>query len=181
VPITLQSGGYLLQQGGGRILLRSDVRARLVVFAEAIVEAIQDGWATGEQPASVTTVSRRWVTRESENQLASMGSGRKVWVFGVGYSDESLTRGRDFGEYRVTIDTVRRYTEAAEFPDYWVDDEIAFVQSEVWDKLSDPRAAEIIGGYFPDAGSVSVVVDEAMLAANKVFWCRVELTFKAIQ
>jgi hypothetical protein len=181
MPLLLQDGGYLLQQTGGRLLLQSDTQAREVVFADAIVEAIQNGWTTGEEPASVTSVSRRWVSRETDNQLRSMDGTRKVWVFATGYGDEAVTRGKDLGEYRVTIDTVRKYTGADEFPDYWVDDEVKFVQENIWDKLGNPRSAELLSGYWPDTGDVSIIVDEALLSQSKVFWCRVELTFKAIQ
>lgn len=180
MPVVLESGGHLLQGGGGRVLLASDQRARLVVFGDAIVEAIQDGWDNEEEPGSITTVERRWASREKENELRSM-TGRKVWVFATGYGDETLTRRHDRGEYRVTIDVVRRFEGSGEFDDYWIDDEVLFVQDEIWDKLSNPRAAEILDGYWPDAGEVAVTVDEQLLAQNKVFWCRVELTFRSIQ
>jgi hypothetical protein len=152
--------------------------ARLVRFGDAVVAAIEDGWDA--ETAALTTVARRWVSRETDNDLRTL-SGRKVWVFPNGYGDESLTRAQDHGEYRTTIDVVRRWEAAGEFTDAWVDGEVKFVQDEIWDKLSDPRAAAILAGYYPNSGEVTAVVDEGMLIQNKVFWCRVDLAFKAFQ
>lgn len=117
-------------------------KARITKVAELVTKTLGDA----ADPAAGVTVERvyapEWLDpdfwKDNPNLINSF-TGRRIYVFGATERNEIATRGEDFNDYGVVVIVLERYTDQGDPPDSWVDERVAWVESQVYDRLGDPR------------------------------------------
>ena len=145
--------------------------ARIIEVCDAIVDKVTLAWV----PLGADGVSRQYLTPVK----AEFIQGRQVYVFPANYGDEPADRADDLKEHRVALLVVERYTDAGAPTVEWIDERVNFVQTFLWDELTNPRSQAILDDLWPHTGEVAVY-DVAMLSEKKLFWSELDLVFREI-
>lgn len=146
--------------------------ARLIAVADAVRAAIAAGLPAGD----TTEVTRCYVPRVTPDQA----EGRFVFVYPLGYADAGpATRGDQTYAYRVGVQVDERYREAGDPPDEWLDAQLLWCETQVFDLLSDARAAYLLNDTLrPEEAEVVVAYDPEQLD-RKLFESVMVFTFRA--
>lgn len=151
--------------------------ADLVTLADAIKVKLQ----TDLDDAA--TVERIW------QMTLDLGTfeGKRVLIFPLGYSDGGpVTRREKFWDLRYSFVVTERYTGEkdadGDVPDSWVDEQVAWVEEQIYNRLSDEKNPYIIEEtYWAQLAEVVAAVDFVYLSQQNLFWSEVEVTFRKLK
>lgn len=113
--------------------------------------------------------------------------GMRFWVYPAAYRDaERQARRRVKKELRVAVEFERKYGDpatpdpAGRVPVEWVDLQVEYVETTVFDLLNDTgvREGDLVAGRFrTESCEVTTVVDPGRLHADKVFASLIEVVY----
>lgn len=125
-----------------------------------------------------------------EEELGTF-TGRKISIMPLEYgTGEPTTRGEDTYDLTIGVIVRKRYEQPAEqnkaVPTEWVKDEVGFVESEIFNPLSDARIMHEVPGsggeqYWAQFAEVAVVYNYARLTRDKVFWSELKFTYRKLK
>lgn len=140
-------------------------------------------------PACEITVERTYAPPWLDPELwkdnpdkATRFTGRRVYVFGatqrqVGPAD----RGFDINEYGIAVIVLELYTgDEAEVPDEWVDERLAWVEQEVYDRLGDARGEYLAENTWPESQEWTSAYNPELIRASKLFRSEVTVQVRRI-
>lgn len=114
-------------------------------------------------------------------------TGWRIWVYGESYRDrDRLTRGKVRKELKVTVEVEVKYElaaspeEAGRVPPEWVDEQIEWVETAVFDLLNEAGVhgtALVASRFRNELCEVSLVLDAGRLHEDKVFASLIEVTY----
>ena len=150
--------------------------SRLNTIADAAVVLIAA--AIAGNVGDTTTVERTYLPDVLDPDYAAAMTTRKVYLSGMGYSQaEALSRGQDLNEYVLRILVVNRYTDAGQPSKSWTDTQIDWVETYIYDLLSDARGFTVSSAY-PETGEVPVAWEPELLSEHKLFWSESVFSFR---
>lgn len=144
-----------------------------ISLCDRLVVELAAGWG----PTAPDAVSRVYEAAIPAESL----TGRKVYVFPVGYGGDPASRGEDWYMHRIAVLTVERYDEAGRPPVAWVDTRADFVHEQVFGVLDFTRGGPLrFDGrtVYTESCSEVPVYDAGMLVTKKVFWSEIEFVFR---
>jgi hypothetical protein len=170
-------------------------KARITECLDRVAMAVEELCPPGATDPLVT-VSREYVKewldpqywKDNPDLLASY-TGRRVYLFGLETSQvEAATRAMDRNEYRVTVVALRRYEAAADIAstearDEWVDEEIAWVEDVLYDRLGEVRTRTTrpkpvaLGPYVAASKEYASLYDYDLLRTMGLFMSAVVIAF----
>lgn len=156
--------------------------ARAIEVADTVVDVLIEHNPPGETPE--TTIERLTVSKLRNKDYLSSVKGRKIVVFCGPYAQaDTATRGQDRSEYLVTVFAFSRYTEQGPATDEWVDNEIAWVESNIFDLLGNARAERFPSrladlGLWPEVAEVTLLYDEDLLDEQNLFASAVAFAYR---
>ena len=108
--------------------------------------------------------------------------GKKVDVYPVSVdSTDDSTRTDTFYNFSFSLVVFERYIQAGNIPNSWIDDNVLFVQTCVFNPFDGPTGVLFtVDGidYWVDSISIPTVFDYDMVREHKSFWSEVELTLR---
>lgn len=164
-------------------------KARLTAVAEEVAGRLCRSF----DPASNTTVAREyapdWFDPDyflNNPNLTSSFTGRRVFVFGSAERHQgAATRGEDDNHYVITVVAFEKFTDADRVPTTdWVDERVAWVESEIFDRLGDARAPErdeTVANSIPVSQEWNIVYSPTLLAELKLFRSEVIVIYRRIE
>jgi hypothetical protein len=146
--------------------------AKTIEVADAVVERIVSRL---DDPGSAT-VEREYVVDEKIDLPA--GSGRKVYVLPFGLENQGpASRAADVKDVRIGVLVAERYSGQGKAPAEWCDVRTRWVESQIWDRMQDPRQRLLLGRFWPQLSNW-LVFEPNKLRDQKVFWSEIEVTFR---
>lgn len=114
--------------------------------------------------------------------LAARFTGRRVFVFAAGKAQAATaSRKLDLNEYRVEVVVIERYAAAGPPPDDWVAERVAWVETEIYDRLGDARAVPLpVRDCFPQSQEWDQVYSYELLRELKLFRSGVIFGFRRL-
>ena len=154
--------------------------ARVTEVCQLLIDRLVSLLPAGD----LTTFERAYVPTILDADFAAniaALAGRKVYVMPSTYGQaEIASRGQDNNRYGPSVLIVERYTDAGGVADAWLDDRIAWVESQVYGPLQNLRADPLDGTLWPHSADVAVVYDPDFLREHKLFWSEVHFEFREI-
>lgn len=156
--------------------------AILTLIDEGIIPRLQQILGSGDIPEIARRYGKRWKLQEY--------TGKKIDIFPTSYSQgEVADRRTDFFFNGVTFVVHERYTAADDVPDEWMDEQLLFVETKIFDPLTsvrDPYSVNVeINGqpvtFYVQTAEVTTAYDFRMYFDNKVFWSEIEATFSILK
>lgn len=162
--------------------------ARIVEVTRAVAQALSHL----ADPALGLTVERayapEWLSEDywrDNPDLAARFTGRRVYVFGSAERHEGpATRSEDENHYEVTVVVLERYTApAADVPAEWMDERVAWVEREVFDRLGDARETEnpVVADADPVSQEWVQVYSPDLLLQLRLFRSEVKVVYRKIE
>lgn len=142
----------------------------ILKLADAVADLIRSNLASGSE----WEVNRVY---EIKHNLGTFTES-KIDVVPGAYADEGpSTRKDNWFDALISIVVTKRYQDAGDVPDEWMDDLIDFVETNVFNVFS-ANDLEIDESWWPQAINVVVLYDMEQYRRNKTFWSEVEVTFR---
>lgn len=151
--------------------------ARIIEIANAVKSRIEFGW---DVPAPATVTRKYLLDVEDERGLQSL-SGRQVYVFPAAMVDAGeIARSRIAEtEYRIAVLIVEPYTTAGQPSNSWLDERLAWVESDIWNKLAPSDSLRSYeSDVWTETAEMLVAYDAAILREQRAFWCEFEFGFR---
>lgn len=149
----------------------------------AACDAVRDLLEAALEPAEPDRIQRAYVPALDRADF----DGWRIWVYPVGYRDrDRLSRGTVRKELRVTVEVEVKYDlaaspdESGRVPPEWVDEQVAWVETQVFDRLNEAgvHASALVGGRFrTETCEVTLVADPLRLHEDKVVVSLIEVTY----
>ena len=150
--------------------------SRLNTIADAAVLVIQA--AITAAASDTTTVERTYLPEVLDPDYATAITTRKVYASGSGYAQVGVvSRAEDLNEYTLRLLIVSRYCDAGDPTRAWVDAQIDWVETYIYDALGDARGFRVSEAW-PETAEVPVAWDAELLAEHKLFWSEVTIAFR---
>lgn len=159
--------------------------ARITQVAETVAATL----GHEADPAAGITVEREyapdWLNPDfwkDNPNLANKFTGRRLYVFGATQKQVSpADRGADLNEYGIAVVVMERYVGDEPVPPRaWVDERVAWVEANVYDRLGDARDNELPAGVWPDTQEWTAVYDPGLLRSHKLFRSEVTLGIRRV-
>ena len=145
--------------------------SNILTVADVIATRITSGLDGGD----TTTVSRVYNAPTNIDTV----SGRKVYVFPVGYSNSPANRAEDSQVYVIHVTILERYTTAGDPTNAWLDARVDFVSEHVVERCDFVRELltfETTRRLYTISSEVTVY-DIDYLTTNKLFLSDVRFEF----
>lgn len=147
-------------------------QSRLVNIADLVKTAVETG------PFADPAITPKEVRRVWQFEYTERMAGLRIYVIPLGYEFvESASRGKNLYEYRIGFIVVDRFLPEGAASDEWVDERVKWIETYIWDKLSDPRTFDAVWGVRPESGGV-VAYDADLLREKKIFFSDVTIAFR---
>jgi hypothetical protein len=159
------------------------VASRMAEVRDAAAAVIRAGW----NPSLPDAVSGVWVKDvRLDPEHADVLAGRQVFVIAGGLERvEVYDRDAQLRRHTVGVLVCERYADAAgDVPDEWIDARVAFVEGEVFARLSAPELDLTGDGTvriaFDVPAAIDLPCDRDLLRSKRCFWSVCTFTFQEL-
>lgn len=148
------------------------------------IDAMIQRWANGLAPNDTTTFSRPYLRTITDAEFVANVStiaGRQVFAVPLDYSQlEFASRSDDLNQKTVGVLIVERYMGADIVPDTWIDDQVEWVEKQIYDPLQNMRRDPLLGSLWSHNVTVTTICDDEKLRSKKLFWSELIFEFHEV-